>query len=267
MRKFKSLIGISLMLCVVLVSCDVDDLPPLPPGEWSAGDLRFFPISLTPDTRRYRISDRNGNWNREFTVLQNFWDVFDVPAMDGASHQSQINVTTRYSTRLFNSREYNSRNSPAVGLHELRVYAFYDNDRRAFGDQTVNIDIFSGLYRQVESGHNGRLFWNWNGRARDFNVDNITYHPGQIPLILGGEWQEEGTWRRITPAGGSGGGEVHAIDDSRFELVEHNNDRCPWTAVRDVSNLVIIEAEQIGIKEGVLRVYATEATFNAMMFR
>jgi len=266
MRNLK-LVGISLMLCVVLTGCpDRDD--PLPPGEWSAGNLHFWPIHLTPDHHEYRISDRNGNWNHNFTSLSNFWDVFDVPTQHGAtSHRSQINVTTTYSSRLFHSREYNSRFA-LMDFDKLRVYTFYDNNRKAFDNQTVNINIFSGLYQQRPSGRTVRLFWNWNGRAGDFRVNNITHYPGQIPLIFGGTWQEEGTSKSIS-LGGSTGGEVHSSNGGRLELVEHNNDRCPLTAVRQATlePLVAVEAIQIGPNSGELKVYATRATFNAMMHR
>jgi|GEM_PF-2729535 len=60
------------------------------------------------------------------------------------------------------------------------------------------------------------------------------------------------------------GGTVFIVDDSRFteQLVMTSNDRL---IMQD--NVLMIDAIQTDVRAGVLKVYATEATFNSMMFR
>ena len=284
----------------MVTGCE-DPRPPLPPNQLIPGWVIFSPIRLSTETGRYQIKNNNGVWTDRFTThtFQDFYEIFDMPTSYGGNHRhaSSIKVTSNYGSSSSASRTYNDKSNSGVKSNELEIDVYNDSNLENFRNQSLDIEIHSGLYRCANSLNEGKFIWNMRLLARDMGINNIVNTSESEPMIWLGYFNFSSNARFLRIVDNSSGGNsnnscschngkpalsggqmyfcdclqpfeidngfIHTFDDSRFTEIEwagqDNN------GLRTLSSdEVLIVPVQTGDNEGVLTVFATQETYNSL---
>jgi|GEM_PF-5829836 len=281
MRKLKYLVGIFLMLCVGLASCNPDkwlEEGLLQPN--SLNDVRlYFDVRLNIGNQDLEIMGDRGWVNPtrvpRNTVLRDFRRVFELPGINTAN-RSLIRVSTFTPTgQQQYTYQFNVPGAAGLRPNGMDIQFFFDGNFQQLANQRVDLVIHSNPYR-TSTNSIVNLIWEWSRHGSYFENYRFPTNNPNNPILLMPEVRLESIARRvnITSSGSGSGGQTHSVNDSQFREVPLQPQcpftpapLCPFTPIREGVGLVMIEAVQVDRNVGVLQVFATEATFNSMLSR